>query len=62
MMVHCHEFEARCPKCNRLLGFIYGHAEIKCPRCNEIIEISTDLDREPNIKIKKTKSAAKSTE
>lgn len=28
--------EARCKKCNKLLGKIKGLAEIKCPRCNTV--------------------------
>jgi len=28
--------EFRCAKCGKLLGRIYGGAEIKCPRCRDL--------------------------
>lgn len=28
--------EARCKKCNKLLGKIRGQADIKCPRCGTL--------------------------
>ena len=31
--------DARCSKCNRLLGKFNGHAEIKCPKCGKINRI-----------------------
>lgn len=31
--------DARCSKCNRLLGKFNGQAEIKCPKCGEINRI-----------------------
>ncbi len=32
----------RCRKCNKLLGYIQGTAEIRCPRCKEINRINTE--------------------
>jgi len=32
----------RCRKCNKLLGYIQGTAEIRCPRCKEINKINTE--------------------
>ena len=34
-----HLTDARCSKCNRLLGKFNGQAEIKCPKCGEINNI-----------------------
>ena len=34
-----HLIDARCSKCNRLLGKFNGQAEIKCPKCGEINKI-----------------------
>lgn len=34
-----HLIDARCSKCNRLLGKFNGHAEIKCPKCGKINRI-----------------------
>lgn len=34
-----HLIDARCSKCNRLLGKFNGQAEIKCPKCGEINRI-----------------------
>ena len=31
--------DARCSKCNRLLGKLNGQAEIKCPKCGKINRI-----------------------
>nr|DAJ86807.1 MAG TPA: hypothetical protein [Bacteriophage sp.] len=31
--------DARCSKCNRLLGKFSGQAEIKCPKCRKINRI-----------------------
>ena len=31
--------DARCRKCNRLLGKFNGQAEIKCPKCGKINRI-----------------------
>lgn len=32
----------RCRKCNKLLGYIQGVAEIRCPRCKEINRVDTE--------------------
>ena len=34
-----HLIDARCSKCNRLLGKFNGQAEIKCPKCEKINRI-----------------------
>lgn len=34
-----HLIDARCSKCNRLLGKFNGQAEIKCPKCGKINRI-----------------------
>lgn len=34
-----HLVDARCSKCNRLLGKFNGQAEIKCPKCGKINRI-----------------------
>lgn len=34
-----HLTDARCSKCNRLLGKFNGQAEIKCPKCGKINRI-----------------------
>lgn len=34
-----HLVDARCSKCNRLLGKFRGQAEIKCPKCGKINRI-----------------------
>lgn len=34
-----HLIDARCSKCNRLLGKFNGQAEIKCPKCGTINRI-----------------------
>lgn len=37
--------EVRCVKCNKLLGFIKGKAEIKCPRCGKLNTVDTECQR-----------------
>ncbi len=39
-----HLTDARCSKCNRLLGKFNGQAEIKCPKCGEINRIGVYKD------------------
>ena len=34
--------DARCSKCNRLLGKFNGQAEIKCPKCGKINRIGVE--------------------
>jgi len=40
--------EFRCPKCGKLLGKIYGKAEIKCPRCQETNTVDTVVNKNIN--------------
>ena len=37
-----HLIDARCSKCNRLLGKFNGQAEIKCPKCGKINRIGVE--------------------
>lgn len=38
--------DARCSKCNRLLGKFNGQAEIKCPKCGKINRIGVNLPKD----------------
>lgn len=37
-----YTYSARCGKCQRLLGFMDGKAEIKCPRCKALNTVNPD--------------------
>lgn len=36
--------EIRCPKCNRKLMNMSGHAEIKCSKCKSLITVDTETE------------------
>lgn len=33
--------QIRCPKCNRRLVDLQGHAQIRCPKCKALVEVDT---------------------
>ena len=32
----------RCPRCNRRLMDLSGHAQVKCPKCKTMLDIDTE--------------------
>jgi LSD1 subclass zinc finger protein len=46
--------QVRCPRCNRRLMDLKGHAQIRCPKCKALVDVDTDA-RKVNILIERQK-------
>lgn len=44
----------RCPKCNRLIGYIEGRGEFMCPRCKDKKIFLVDTEKPEEKKVNKT--------
>lgn len=43
----------RCPKCNRLIGYLEGRGEFMCPRCKDKTILRVDTEKEKSEKSNK---------
>lgn len=34
--------QVRCPKCNRRLMDLSGHAQVRCPKCKALVDVDTE--------------------